>query len=194
MWLLPRLRYVFARHPSLHWLLAGCCAALIATRLHGIESAAHRSTAAWGTTRPVWVSDGDVAPGSPIHPVERRYPTAMVPTVALRSVPPDARAARAVARGQVLLPDDLAGGRTPPPDWVVLAVPAEHAPRFARGDGVAVLHTGVLACDGLVADPSGDRLEIAVPVPCAATVSAEISTVVVARHTAPTYRATDDRP
>jgi hypothetical protein len=194
MWLLPRLRYVFARRPYLYWLLAGCCAALIAARLEGIESAAHRSAAAWGTARPVWVSGGDAAPGDPIHPVQRRYPAAMVPAVALRSVPPDAHAARALVTGQVLLPDDLASGRTPPADWVVLAVPAEHAPRLVRGDGVAVLHTGALACDGLMSDPNGDQVEIAVPVACAATVSVEISTIVVARHTVPIYRASDDRP
>jgi hypothetical protein len=194
MWLLPRLRFILGRRPYLYWLVAGCCAALVAARLHGVETAAQQRATAWGTARLVWVSDGEVAPGGAVHAVARRYPTAMVPNAAVRSVQPHPLAARAVAAGQVLVPADLAGGRTPPADWVVLAIPSEHAPRLVPGDGVAVLRAGAVACDGTAAAIGGDRVEIAVPVACAAAVGAEITTIVVARHTASAYRAPDERP
>jgi hypothetical protein len=194
MWLLPRLRYTLARRPYLYWLVVGTCAALIALRLQGVEAAAEHSAAAWGTTRAVWVNQGDTAPGGQLHPVLRHYPVAMVPSVALATPPRDGRAARAVADGQVLLAADVADGRTPPADWVVLAVPADHAPRLVPGDAVAVLHAGALTCDGVIDAAGSDRLEVAVPVACAGALSADIATVVVARHTAPTYGATDERP
>jgi len=204
MWLLARLRYTLARRPYLYWLFAGTCALLIAARLHRVEAAAEHAAAGWGTSRVVWVNEGDAAPGSPLHPVLRHHPSATVPRTAVATVPAGARAARAIADGQVLLAADIAGGRTPPADWVVLAVPADHAPGAVPGDGVAVLHAGTLACDGTVMDRTGvdsagqgthgDALEVAVPVACAAAVSADLSTVVVARRSSPTYGATDERP
>jgi hypothetical protein len=67
------------------------------------------------------------------------------------------------------------------------------------GDGVAVLHAGTFACDGTVTAGAGsggraDSVEVAMPVACAAAVSADLATVVVARRSAPTYGATDERP
>jgi hypothetical protein len=194
MWLLPRLRYLLARRPYLYWVVAGACAVLLAARLHGVETSAERSAAAWGTARVVWVNDGDTAAGATLHPVARRYPTAMVPRAALASVPPAARAARTVVDGQVLLAADVAGTRTPPIDWVALSIPRDHTPRLVPGDGVAVLQSGALACDGMMIDTQGEQVEIAVPVACAAAVSAELSAIVVARHATSTYGAADDRP
>jgi hypothetical protein len=204
MWMLARLRYTLARRPYLYWLFAGTCALLIATRLHRVEASAEHAAAAWGTSRTVWVNDGDAAPGAPLHPVLRRYPTAVVPRAAVATVQADVRAAHAVADGQVLVAADIAGARTPPADWVVLALPADHAPATVPGDSVAVLHAGAFACDGTVTvrtgtDHSGaashsDALDVAMPVACAASVSADLSSVVVARRAAPTYGATDERP
>jgi hypothetical protein len=194
MWLLPRLRFIFGRRPYLYWLLAGGCALLIAARLHGLETAAQRSAAAWGTARTVWVNVGDALPGSALHPVARHYPAAMLPGRALTSVPANARAARVVGDGQVLVAADLAGGDTPPADWVVVAVPIDHAPHLVPGDRVMLLHGEAPACDGISTDVRGERVEVAVPTTCAAAVSADISTIVVARHTVSTYGAPDDRP
>jgi hypothetical protein len=199
MWLLARLRYTLARRPCLYWLFAGTCALLVAARLHGLEARAEHAEAGWGTSRVVWVNEGDTPAGEPLHPVQRRQPVATVPAAAVATVPRGARAARAVGDGQVLQTADLAGARTPPADWVVLAVPAEHAPSTGPGDGVAVLRGGAFACDGIVAgnggaNAHGDSIEVAMPVGCAAAVSADVSAVVVARRSAPTYGATDERP
>ena len=194
MRLLARLRFIVARRPYLYWLVAGSCALLVAARVHGLETAAEHSAARWGATRTVWVSSGDVGAGGALNPIERHFPAAMVPTAAVATVPPHAHAARAVAAGQVLLAADLQGFRTPPVDWVALAMPAEHAPRLSAGDSVVVLRGGAAVCDGMAVEARGDRVEVAVPVSCAAAVSADISTLVVARRTTPTYGASDDRP
>jgi hypothetical protein len=203
MWLLARLRFTLARRPYLYWLFAGTCAVLIATRLQRVEATAEHAAAEWGSSRVVWVNEGDTPAGALLHPVVRHHPTATVPTAAVATVPSGARAARAVADGQVLLAADIADGRTPPADWVVLAVPADHAPSAVPGDGVAVLHAGALACDGMVSSGAGtgtgsashgDDLDVAMPVACAAAISADLSTVVVARRSAPAYGAIDDRP
>jgi len=195
MWLLARLRFTLARRPYLYWVFAGTCALLVALRLQSLEASAEHAAAAWGTSRTVWVNEGDAVAGAPLHPVLRHHPTATVPAAAVTTVPSGARAARPVVDGQVLLAADIAGRRTPPADWVVLAVPADHAPSAEPGDGVAVLHSGAFACDGtVIAGPHGDALEVAMPVACAATVSADLGTVVVARRAAPTYGATDERP
>lgn len=194
MHLLPRLRLAFARRPWLYWLVVGTCALMVWQRLAAASSAAAHAAHGWGASRVVLVAEADVEPGVALPIARRAYPLAMVPGAALSEAPRTPIAARHVVAGQILTADDVVGPATLPAAWVVLSVPAEHSPHLVAGDPVAVFQSGRQACAGRSTAVGTDRVEVGLPPDCAATVSADTATIVLARLSSVAYPRIHERP
>lgn len=121
-------------------------------------SAADLAISAWGDTTRVLVLDHDVDAGELVEPddlVWQRWPEALVPRDALRSLPPDARrAGTSLARGEVMLRRRWADANRGAwaaelaEDETAVQVTLEHSlDGVARGDLVDV----VAAADALLA-------------------------------------------
>lgn len=177
MYVLPRLRLAVARHPWGHRAVVALLAGLVALGVHQAESAADRARAAWGATRPVVVVLGDTDAGDPVRVEVRRYPSAMVPTAALREPPDRPLALHPLAAGEMLTADDLIGAGTVPHGWHSFAVPADAAPALAPGAPVGVFAGGRHLCNGVAtaAGAAGDgHVEVAVPANCAEATSVAV--------------------
>ncbi|MEN9643729.1 MAG: hypothetical protein RL238_398 [Actinomycetota bacterium] len=172
MWLLPRLRLAFARRPWSYWFLVAVAAAVTWWRIAALHDDAQHRRDAWGTAVTVWVVRDDTADGAPLRAERRSLPTAAVPSEALRDLADDAVAARDLVAGEVVVPADVVGDRTTPEGWVVVSVEAR-APQLVAGDAVTVFEGGRVLCDGTASGGGVDgAVELAVPAPCAATLSA----------------------
>jgi hypothetical protein len=175
MWWLARARLVLARRPWLYWLIAGCIAAPAGLQVWSAHDDAVRARTAWGTTRAVWVVAADTAAGAPVVVERHDYPSAVLAGDVVDDLPPAPVAARALARGTVLTTDALIGSHALAPDWVVVALSAEHAPSLLAGDDVSLFSAGTRLCDGTVAAATADRVEVGVPPDCAAQVSSQLA-------------------
>lgn len=114
--------------------------------------AADRAQAAWGSTSPVLVAVGPIAPGDPLagRVTPHRYPSALAPPGALAELPPDAVARQALDTGDPLRAADVAGTgplALVPDGWVV--APVVESPRSGAevGDRVQVVSDGVVLAD-----------------------------------------------
>ena len=184
MWWLSRVRLVLARRPWLYWLIAGTFAALAALQVWAAHDDALRSRDSWGTTRQVWVVSADVAAGGAIVAERHEYPVAVLAGDVVDDLPIGAIAARPLARGSVLTADAMVGDQAIAPDWVVVALAAEHAPTLVDGDGVTLFAGGVRLCDGRVVGVTEASVEAGVPPECAAQVSTQLTAtdILLARH------------
>ena len=182
MWLLPRLRLAFARRPWLYWALVVVCGLVVWRQVSAAEDQASRAAHAWGLTRSVWVADTDTGGGDPVRASRHDYPRAMLPAVVLTALPDRPLAARQLRAGQVLTQDDVLSDRSIPVTWVVLAVPADHAPRLTTGTGASIFQRGQRICDGVAVASTADLVEVGMPADCAASVSADLAAVVLARR------------
>jgi hypothetical protein len=183
MWLLPRLRLVLARRPWLYWLVVALCAGIAWLQWSTVQDDAERARRSWGTSRTVLVAIESARAGEALRVELRAYPAAMVPSDAVVDIPAEVVAAREVAAGAMLVPSDLLGTDDIPADWVVVAVPADDAPSFSRGQHAAAFANGVRSCDGVVDAASVDHVEVAVPPTCAAGLTMDLleGAVVLAR-------------
>lgn len=193
MSVLPRVRLQLARRPWIYWLVVGLCSLLAWSSVLAAQGDARRAARSWGRSRTVYVADRALAPGDPVRATARQYPLTMVPTAAVDALAPDARVARTVAAGEVLVADDLAPDGAAPAGWVTFALAADSAPTLVAGDTVVVYGQGVRWCDGVVVSAATDgAVEIAVPPDDAEAVSAQVALgeVVLAR-TRPAGQARD---
>lgn len=184
MFILPRLRLLFARRPWLYWLIVVTCAVAVWLSVAGAQAQVIRERDSWGATLRVWVTNGPVAAGDVVYAKTADYPTAMLPPSAVSSIPADAVAARSIAAGEVVVAADLAVDGLVPADWVVFAVPADGAPTLIASDAVTVFGSGQMWCEGVAAAISEATVEIAVPTDCAASMSAQLAlgAITLARH------------
>jgi len=185
MFILPRLRLLFARRPWLYWLLVGTCAVGVWLSVAGAQARLDHERDSWGATRTVWVVSESVAVGEVVRATISEFPTAMVPPSALSSLPANAVAARTIAAGEMLVAADVAVDGIAPADWIVFAVSAQGAPSLTIGDDVTVFGSGQAWCDGVATMVGEITIELAVPIDCAASVSAQLAlgSVTLARHT-----------
>ncbi len=117
-WRPGRLR-LLARNPVVYWVVAlaaaSWCAVLVA--------------AAVPTPPPdpqtVWITDRDVAAGSPLRTALRQIhaPGALVPDRVLVALPGDARSARPIGAHEIVTLDDVAGASTLASEEAAVAVP-----------------------------------------------------------------------
>lgn len=151
---LPRRRrgpvLALRRRPRLWWALVAVLALAVGTAVASAVERADAARRAWGTTVPVVVATEAIAPGDALSAavlaVEKR-PAALVPDSALRALPADRVAGAAIAAGEVVVAERLAGEglRGPaallPPGTRAVAVPAERGltPPVAVGDAVDVV-------------------------------------------------------
>jgi len=184
MSVLPRLRLLFARRPWLYWLIIGACAVAVWSSVASAQAQVTRQRDSWGTTRTVWIASGPVAAGEVVRAAATDYPTAMVPPSAVASLPADAVAARPLATGEVVVAADVAADGLVPADWVVFAVPADGAPTLIAGDAVTVFGSGRAWCDGVAERVGDETVEVAVPMDCAPSMSAQLAlgAITLARH------------
>ena len=184
MSVLPWLRMLFARRPWLYWLIVGMCAVAVWSSVARAQAQVTRERDSWGTTRRVWVVNGPIAAGDRLQATAKNYPIAMVPPSAMSSLPAGAVAARTLAAGEVVVTADIADHGTVPADWVVFAIPADGTPTLIAGDAVTVLGSGQVWCDGTAAKVSELTVEVAVPIECAAAMSAQVAldAIILARR------------
>jgi len=159
----------------LYWLVIGLCATAVWLNVSAAQARVADARHRWGTTREVWVASAAAAPGEPVIARTRDYPTAMVPSAAVTSLPADALAAHPLAAGEVLVTSDLAGPASVPSGWVVFAVPLDGAPSLVAGERVSIFGSGQRWCDGTVHVVDGERADVSVPPDCAASVSAQLA-------------------
>jgi hypothetical protein len=176
-----RLRWLVARHPSIHWIVIGTCGLVAWSVLRGMAGDADEERRRWGTTATVWVTDVDVLRGDAVVASATEVPLALVPADALPGDQPlDGVATHDLSAGEVVVGHDVATADDAPATWVVMAVPADTAPRLVVGDRVAVFGSGALLCDGVVTaaavEVDGRRtVDVALPPDCAADVSAHLA-------------------
>ena len=79
MHIVVRTRRALAVHPWIHWAVCVALAIAAAVATHGYIAGLDAERRAWGTTREVWVTVGDVAAGQPVRATAAQVPTALVP-------------------------------------------------------------------------------------------------------------------
>lgn len=184
MSILPRLRMLFARRPWLYWLIVALCAVMVWLSVASTQAEVTQERNSWGTTREVWVASGPAAVGEVVRATVAEHPMSMVPPSAVSSLPDGAIAARSIAEGEVVVAADVAVEGFVPAEWVVFAVPLDGAPSLTVGDEVSVFGSGELWCEGLAAARGESTVEVAVPLACAGSMSAQLAlgAVTLARH------------
>ena len=179
--LLARLRWMVARHPSIHWFTIGACGLVVWSVLRGMAGDADAERRRWGNTTTVWITDVEVARGEVVTATATEVPLALVPADAVPGDRPILGVAtHDLAVGEVVVALDIAAASDAPASWVVLAVPADTAPLVVLGDRVAVFGSGSLLCDGIVAAAAAEvdgrrTVDVAMPADCAADVTAHLT-------------------
>jgi hypothetical protein len=176
---LARTRHVLARRPWLYWAAVVALAAGAALAAGDAAASVDDARRQWGATRDVVVATADLAPGDPLagHVELRSRPGPMIPSGAVTTVEPAARARQRVSTGEILVRPDVAATGSPqdmiPGGWAAVAV-AEAVPSGAHvGDAVGAASGGVvLAEHGVVVGRNGEVVLVAVPAAEAAQVAA----------------------
>jgi hypothetical protein len=176
---LARARHVLARRPWLYWVAVVALAAGAALAAGHAAASVDDARRQWGATRDVVVATADLAPGDPLAGrVElSSRPGPMIPSGAVTTVEPTARARQHVSTGEILVRPDIAAAGSPqdliPAGWTAVAV-AEAVPSGAHvGDAVSAASGGaVLAEHGVVVGRSAEVVLVAVPTAEAAQVAA----------------------
>jgi hypothetical protein len=176
---LAKARHVLARRPWLYWAAVVALAAGAAVAAGHAAASVDDARRQWGATRDVVVATADLAPGDPLagHVERRSRPGPMIPSAAVTTVEPTARARQHVSTGEILVRPDVAAIGSPqdmiPAGWAAIAV-AEAVPSGAQvGDAVSAASGGVvLAEHGVVVGRSGEAVLVAVPAAQAAQVAA----------------------
>ena len=159
------VRLMVARHPWTYWLvvavLAGAVGLSAARAVEGVD-AARRS---WGEQQPVWTATVAIEPGQPITAERRDFPSAVVPSIAVRDMPSGAVVRQHLAAGEIVTDADVAadGAAALVPDgWVAFAVPAsvEH---FAVADHLEVYAADQRVAAGLMIDVGESEVMVAIP-------------------------------
>lgn len=182
---LAALRLVLARHRWLHWLAVALLAAGAALTVEHRADRLAAAQRAWGRSVVVQVTVGPVARGDPVVTRAARVPQALVPDGAVEgdAMPAGSVAAHGLARGEIVVEGDLAGGDLPD-GGVVLRVPATLAGGATAGDRVTLYGNGTALCDGDVVAVAADGADLALPPDCAGDVGVHLAagTLLVARH------------
>lgn len=173
--LLPRLRSLLARHPSIYWAAVAMTVAVAVSAAWSAMGRVEAARRSWGEQRSVWMAAADVDAGGlvSVHRVE--LPLQAIPPDAVTSAPSGARAVQHIGEGEIVTAADLGSGvlAALPPGWRAIAVPTDPARLPAgAGDHVAVYANGVeLVDDGIVIDTADGIVTVAVPASAAGAVS-----------------------
>ena len=125
MHIVVRTRRALAVHPWIHWAVCVALAIAAAVATHGYIAGLDAERRAWGTTREVWVTVGDVAAGQPVRATAAQVPAALVPPGAVTERPASVARQRVTA-GEIVVDADLAAAPGPAalaePDTVVVGL------------------------------------------------------------------------
>ena len=166
MHIVVRTRRALAVHPWIHWAVCVALAIAAAVATHGYIAGLDAERRAWGTTREVWVTVGDVAAGQPVRATAAQVPAALVPPGAVTERPASVARQRVTA-GEIVVDADLAAAPGPAalaePDTVVVGLTDPLARNATIGLHVRVAAEGVvLAETAEVVGLSDDVILIAV--------------------------------
>ena len=179
------LRRVLARRPWIYWTIVTAVAAAGAIATASVLGGVDDERARWGTSAIVLVATRDVAAGEPLADLvaEHRYPTAMIPAGAVKSLEAGAGAKHALAAGEIVVEVDVAATTAPrsliPSGWLAVAIAEGVASGATIGDHVVVASEGIrLAADALVVGHLDGVTIVAVPDDHAPAVAAAASSTV----------------
>ncbi len=168
MHIVVRTRRALAAHPWIHWAVCVGLAIAAAVATHGYIARLDAERRAWGTTRTVWVTVGDVAAGQPVRATAADVPAALVPPGAVTEPPGDAVARQRVTAGEIVVDADVAAAAGPAglaePGTVIVGIVDPLARNVAVGSTVQATADGVIVCDeATVVAISDDVIQLAVP-------------------------------
>lgn len=168
MHIVVRARRVLVVHPWIHWAVCVGLAVAAAFATHGYIARLDAERRSWGSTRQVWVTEGDVAAGAPMRATATEVPIALVPPGAVTEPPDGAIARQRVTAGEIVVGADVATAAGPAglaaPGTVVVGLVDPLARNVAVGSTVQVSADGVVVCDeATVAAISDEVIQLAVP-------------------------------
>ena len=164
------IRRVLARRPWIYWTIVAAVAVAGAMAAASVFRGVDEERQRWGDGAVVLVVTRDVAAGEPLADlvVERRYPVAMIPDGAVKSLETAAGARHTLAAGEIVVDVDVAATTTPrsliPSGWLAVAIAEGVASGATVGDHVVVASEGIrLAAEALVVGHLEGVTVVAVP-------------------------------
>jgi hypothetical protein len=165
MQLLPRARWILARHPVVYWASVAVVAVALGLQVTAAVGRVDAARRSWGTAVSVWVATDDVAAGDEIASSSRSVPQALVLEAAVAFDPEGSIARQHVSAGEIITSADVSATGPAgliPDGWVAVPIAATVTP-FSVGDPVAVFVADQRSSDGIVVDIVESGALVAVP-------------------------------